>query len=186
MVSCCQKDESRSEDSIPRFILCTRGDDASSLYSSGKADTSSDSGKSVVSFGTSQVREYERILVAQVEAPLALSIGWNHIQHDPVSVEDFEAIRRARFEAPTEGECHKFARRMSIEERFYILSIDHGFTFEELQQNESRRVQFYESKETKERRWLPRSFAAFRPLGDLFSRKVWQRKSKRKVQPVDS
>jgi hypothetical protein len=84
---------------------------------------------SAVSFGTTEVREYERVLGDHPNLSIGLAIGWDYQEQDSVSVDDYE-------------QTHYHDPRMestSVDERCTILK--GWFTEEELRDSEAKRIQ---------------------------------------------
>ena len=85
---------------------------------------------SAVCFGTTEVREYERVLGDHPHLSIGLAIGWDYQEQDPVSVDDYEQNH------------HYHAPRMestSVNERYTILK--GWFTEQELHDSEAKRIE---------------------------------------------
>jgi hypothetical protein len=113
-----------------------RPDLRSALSSS---NLSVDSQLSNVSFGTTEVREYERVLGNHRQVSIGLGMGWDYQQQEPIPVESY----RQNNEGPLK-------KSTSINERLTILK-DFGFSQKELQDAEAQRSETHQKTSKKQR-----------------------------------
>jgi hypothetical protein len=104
------------------------------------SDVSVDSQRSNVSFGTTEVREYERVLGDHPQVAIGLGMGWDYQQQEPIPIESY----RQNNEGPLS--CSS----TSINERFTILK-DFGYSEKELQDAEAQRSETLQKTSNKHR-----------------------------------
>ena len=81
-----------------------------------------------VTFGSVQVREHERVLGSpNTDAQAGLSLGWNYVQHEPISSISFKERRDEIQFQPT-----------SLSERLDLLR-RYGYTIDELENSEKQK-----------------------------------------------
>ncbi|KAL3920907.1 MAG: hypothetical protein SGILL_003028 [Bacillariaceae sp.] len=97
--------------------------------------------KSSVSFSSAHVREYERVLEGRPDVPMALTLGWDYREQEPMSVDDFQKYKHSSGDAASYTSSGSYAPQTSIHQRFTILHYIHGFSMEELQNAEALRIQ---------------------------------------------
>lgn len=109
--------------------------------------SSTNSSKSSVTFSTAFVREYERVLRGRPDVPMALTLGWEYREQEPMSVDDFQKYKHSSCDASsTTSGSSSYAPQTSIHQRFAILHYIHGFSMQELQDAEASRVQCLEQE----------------------------------------
>jgi hypothetical protein len=143
--SCRQKIRRRNSSDSITYI-----DQDSSMYTFDATTSFENSNRKKylsVSFGTAQVREYERILDIDPDLPMKLSLGWDYTDRKSISIDEYKnkSIRSNR----KNNKKRSTSKRTSIEERFNILFLQYGFSLESLREAESIRLQKQEEVEMK-------------------------------------
>jgi hypothetical protein len=105
------------------------------------SNSSLSSAKSSVTFGNAYIRQYERVLGGRPEVPMALNLGWEYIDQQPMLVDDFDRISAMDRISTPANSMH--ALQTSLQERFAILHYCHGFSLQELEDAEVARAREY-------------------------------------------
>jgi hypothetical protein len=107
---------------------------------------STSSSKSSVAFSTAYVREYERVLEGRPDVPMALTLGWDYREQEPMSVDEFQKCKHSPTSASSSMSSGSYVPQTSIQQRFTILHFIHGFTIQELQEAEALRIRSLEQE----------------------------------------
>ena len=135
---CCSNEAYLADDDAPSVANTTLSKiEKGSLSSHASKETS-------VSFGTVEVREYERIIVGDHNDKLGLGIGWSYNQHTEAMPMEPLFFPKRTCSHPT------YCGYSSVAEKIDLL-IDYGFSMQELRQAEmSRQEMMYGSNQNRD------------------------------------
>ena len=116
---------------------------ATSTTTYGSSSTKKRTRPSVVSFGSIQLREHERVLAGNdsTNTYMGLAIGWNYQQQEPVSVAEYEQAKKKTIAA----------ERTTAHQRLTILNT-YGFSLQEVRRCEKERKQLRQLEEDGEKK----------------------------------
>lgn len=121
------------DDDVNTMAESTSSLSCSNLELSSSSGNDYSSVRSTVSFGTTEIREYERHLGGLHDLPLPLALGWKYEQLPAKSVGDFEE-RKKQY-----SRCSTAVSNTTITDRYTIFN-QYGYSVNELKEAERART----------------------------------------------